>query len=314
MTTDASTPPPPRRLRHAQWLIPIGLSLLAIVFEGTEPYIFPSAQGFGEAGFWLEIGFFAFVMPTLVALILRGIIRAGEQLEAARRETERLYIALQEKEAARRALLGAVIDAQEAERKRIARALHDQLGQELSAFVYSAESAQSGGGDHAEAVRHMHQTAMQVLETTRQMIFDLRPPALDERGLGPALRRLAEEMPGLAAVKLTLTDRLSGRLPPEVEIALFRIAQEALSNVARHAAARGVTIELGLTNGRAVLQVKDDGVGFAPQTFLPGRRDLSGLGLLGMEERAALLGGEVKIVSQVGAGTEVTAAIPLEGL
>jgi PAS domain S-box-containing protein len=207
-----------------------------------------------------------------------------------------------------------LLEAQETERRRIARELHDQIGQALTVLKISLQGlvrscdAPTLALKVEEYIRIVEGTIRQV----RELSFDLRPSILDDLGLVPALRwyldRQAQQTgfsPQFAA------DPLPERLPPHLEIACFRIAQEALTNVIRHAQAHQVGVELRQGEGELHLVIRDDGVGFdVAGKWEPAARGEC-LGLLGMEERAHLVGGQVEIESTSGHGTEVHARFPL---
>jgi len=147
----------------------------------------------------------------------------------------------------------------------------------------------------------------------RKIIVDLRPSGLDDLGLVPALRAYAQSHLEEAGVAVQMRARQPGqRLAPEVETAVFRIAQEAMNNVVRHASAHQAAITLEQRNGTIFLQVEDDGDGFDAEMVRAGGT-AGGLGLRGMRERASLLGGTLELESRPGAGTKVRAIIPLNG-
>lgn len=246
------------------------------------------------------------------------------QLEAeryGRRESERLYQEVQKREDLLGKLLRQVVGAQEAERQRIARELHDATGQSLTAIslglkgVETALERASAQVSHPAVKGQVHELgamSTNALGELRQIIADLRPSHLDDLGLAPALRwylQKYEERRGIRARLTTLGDIV--RLPAEYETVLFRITQEALTNVAKHAAATQVNVTLTQTPGAVELLVEDDGRGF--DASAASRRDAtgSGWGLVGMQERAALLRGRVTIDSQPGQGTRVRVSIPL---
>jgi two-component system sensor histidine kinase UhpB len=162
-----------------------------------------------------------------------------------------------------------------------------------------------------EQLRSIRGQAARTLEETRRLIQDLRPTALDDLGLVAALRAYAEERlsPGGVEVRFSVEGPVE-RLPSEVETTLFRIVQEATNNCLRHARARSLRIRLGRTNGRVVGEVVDDGVGFDMDAVLNSRTALP-LGLLGMQERAALVGGELTIWSRPGQGTRIRLELPV---
>ncbi len=229
-------------------------------------------------------------------------------------EKSQLLKELQDKERLRSDLIKKLMSAYEDERRRIARELHDETGQSLTALILNIEMlrtlAERAQPTLVEELDRLKALAEATLEEVRKLIYDLRPTILDDLGLAAALRWYVHhqlEARGLAVdLRLELGD---ARLDAVVETAAFRIAQEALWNVVKHAAATRVQITLTLSNGRLRLRVSDNGRGFE------GRRRFDplkgGAGLDGMEERAALLGGVVRITSTPEAGTEVVAELPL---
>ncbi len=232
---------------------------------------------------------------------------------------ENSYLAeAQRRESFRRLLLDRVLVAQEEERKRIARELHDELAQSLAVLIRDLEEASRPEAPGQQSLparsRDTRALALRILEQTRRLIFDLRPSALDDLGLLPALRRFAQHHLDLAGIELHVT--VSGtkrRLPPEMETALFRIAQEAISNVVKHAQASQVQLNLWFDAQRVTLTITDNGLGFTPEEGLNATQDGAGcLGLLGMRERAELLGGDLEINSRPGHGASVRVTIPLE--
>jgi len=163
-----------------------------------------------------------------------------------------------------------------------------------------------------EAIREAHALTERLLAEIRRLIFDLRPSVLDDLGLLPALRRYIRELSqrGGPAIELQATGPVR-RLSPQIETALFRIVQEALTNVTKHAQARKATMGLEFSDSLARVWVQDDGKGFNPQEVMKGADGGRGLGLLGMQERAALLGGTLAVASQPGQGTRITVEVPL---
>jgi signal transduction histidine kinase len=158
----------------------------------------------------------------------------------------------------------------------------------------------------------MRQLALQSLDGIHKLIYDLRPSLLDHLGLPAAIHWLAETRLEANGIRVQLEeDPDLGRLPQEVEIALFRVVQEALSNILRHSGARNVAISLRKRDGYLDLSVEDDGVGFDLEEIVHGPDTSRGLGLLGMAERVQLLGGQFDIVSAPGEGTRIHAQIPL---
>lgn len=224
----------------------------------------------------------------------------NRDLEDRVRERTRL---LEESEARRRELLRKVIGAQEEERRRVARELHDATSQELAALVVGLETA--GAAD-------MKAVAMRALDGVQRLMLDLRPSLLDDLGLEAALRWYAEntlEARGIAVV--FETTGVPGRLPPEVETAVFRVVQEALSNVARHSGAENVLLDLDCTEARVAVEIEDDGAGFDPSEFEAGPDGTRGLGLMGMKERVELLNGTFRVRSGPESGTHIRLEVPL---
>ncbi len=251
-------------------------------------------------------------------------------------ENARLYAEVQHKERIRGELFQKALAAQEDERKRIARELHDEISQSLTALLYSAEAGleSTNGMAVKERLQSICDLTQYTLENIHNLMFDLRPSMLDQLGLIPALRWLAQTRLEPKGVRVLVeaaskVDALNSeadfhRLSPEIETALFRVLQEAINNIARHAAARNVEIKLELEDHTAIVNIKDDGIGFDPGEFsvatikdmenkspaLSG--DTRGLGLIGMQERIELLGGELDIVSAAGSGTEIRIRVPLQ--
>lgn len=207
-------------------------------------------------------------------------------------------------------LLKRLITAQEEERKRVSRELHDDLGQALSAlslYVQSLEKQINSNPDRA--IEQLGQIGDLIEETTERMyelVLALRPSALDELGLVAALRTHAEKFLEGSGITFTLDARnYSSRLSPDLETALYRVFQEALSNVRRHARAKAVKIKLELRNGMFIGEIVDDGKGFDLKTLENNGDDPRGLGMLSIKERISQYCGEVEILSQPGKGTTI---------
>jgi signal transduction histidine kinase len=207
-----------------------------------------------------------------------------------------------------------VIEVQEKERRAVARELHDEAGQSLTAIKLSlALIAREHGSEPAllDRLAELQETVDEVMVRLHGLSMRLRPVALDRLGLERALAQLVE---AARAESIELQFAFSpptppARMPMEVETSIYRIAQESLTNVRRHAAARHVTLEVGGGPGTVTVEVRDDGVGFDVHAALRCGR----LGLEGMMERVELLGGTIYIDSRTGAGTTIRAALPLEG-
>ena len=251
-------------------------------------------------------------------------------------ENARLYADVQRKERVRGKLFKKALAAQEDERKRIARELHDEISQSLTALLYDAEDGLEL--EHLPAIKKRLQSicdlTQHTLDSIHKLMFDLRPSMLDQLGLIPALRWMAEtrlEPKGVRVNVITNSNPnlLGGevdpqRLSPEIETALYRVVQEAINNIARHAAARNVEIGLFLDNRIASISITDDGIGFDLTEVSMGTiKDIDseefqlsentrGLGLLGMQERIELLGGDLEIDTSPGDGTQIHIRVPTQ--
>lgn len=208
-------------------------------------------------------------------------------------------------------LLRRIVSTQEDERKRISRDLHDHIGQKLTALSLNLEILKQKCEDD-ELCKFIEQVQERTREIDSELDFlawELRPASIDELGLKVTLKNFAREFSRHFKIPVDFHSRglEKGRLLPEVEINLYRIAQEALNNIAKHAQAGRVSVILENPDQHIVLIVEDDGVGFDPQEKA---NKSEGLGLVGMGERVALVGGTVEIESAKGKGTTVYARVP----
>lgn len=211
-----------------------------------------------------------------------------------------------------RAFGSGVLQGAEEERQRIARELHDDTAQALAALVLRLQMARrSDDPDTRERLlRELHEELHRASDGVRRILRGLRPPLLEESGLVAALRSHVKRVRVDADVEITIdAESIEHHLSREAKLALYRIVQEGLSNVTRHAAATRVTIRLAVHDGAVTLDIEDDGVGFDPSHPEPstGR----GLGLVGMIERAAIIGGVARVESTRGEGTRISVRIPL---
>ncbi|HYF94352.1 MAG TPA: sensor histidine kinase [Symbiobacteriaceae bacterium] len=215
----------------------------------------------------------------------------------------------------RQAVAAQILRAMEEERKRIARELHDETSQSLTTIMVNLDVIEKQltdpGDELAGRIRLTKEIAQRTLDETRRLMFDLRPSVLDDLGLVPALRWFANQrvVPRGLQVEFQASG-LDARLPEELETALFRIVQEAVTNTVKHAQARRVSILLRREPGLIRAEVQDDGRGFHPVQIISKDQKDRGLGLFGMQERAALVGGSVQIDSAPGRGTTVRVAVP----
>jgi two-component system sensor histidine kinase UhpB len=211
-------------------------------------------------------------------------------------------------ESARREAARTALAAQEAERLRVAQELHDEIGQTLTAVTIQAERAADGDPAlAAAALRRVADAVRESLDEVRRIARELRPEALDDLGLVNALIALCNRVAAQGGPRVTRD--LQGKLPPlsrDVELVVYRIAQEGLTNALRHSGARTATVSLKADAETVTLSVIDDGRGMAAE--LPGGT----AGIAGMRERALLVGGRLAIESRPGAGTEVRLTIPVD--
>ncbi|HEV2835285.1 MAG TPA: PAS domain S-box protein [Pyrinomonadaceae bacterium] len=209
-----------------------------------------------------------------------------------------------------------LIEAQEEERRRIARELHDQIGQVLTAVKMNLHTAQRVC-EETEVVSYLHdniEAVDEALRLVRDLSVDLRPPLLDDFGLVTALRWYVDRYAQRTGIDADVSIRLKNaneRFSRELETACFRIAQEALTNVVRHARAKQVCVRLAKQKNLLTLLIRDDGIGFDPHGLRKRAPRSVTLGLLGMQERAHAAGGTLEIHSQVSKGTEIRLEVPL---
>ncbi len=220
-----------------------------------------------------------------------------------------------ERDRVRREMLGEVLAAQEAERARVARDLHDDVGQALTSVLLGLRliesSLRSEEVDVDDACCHAEEARKLVADAlgrARRLAFDLRPTVLDDMGLLAALERLVAETGSRAAIPVDLAAHGLGnaRLSSEIETVVYRVVQEALTNVARHARAQSASVTVSVADGRLRAVVEDDGVGFDPEAAPRGH-----LGLTGMAERAELVGGRIEVTPARGEGTTVRLEVPV---
>ena len=244
----------------------------------------------------------------------RELEASRDHLRVAAEENAALYEEVKRKDAARGELLKRVISAQEEERRRIARELHDETSQNLSVLAMGLETAglaPPGGAVTRDKLGGLKDLAVRTLDGVHRLVYDLRPSVLDDLGLPAGLRWYADNRLEPLGVRVSLM--VTGeerRLPAEVETALFRIGQEAISNIARHANAANVFLGLGFQEQQVTLEVEDDGEGFDVAAGEP-RSGNHGWGVLGMRERATLFGGSLDLVSTRGTGTRIQVSVPI---
>lgn len=243
--------------------------------------------------------------------------KAKRQIEENNAELEqRISDRTEELEAANRelhALSQRLMQVREDERRHLARELHDDVGQLLTSAKITLESVQQsvGAGPPAAPLAQSIASVDQVIEAVHRIAVDLRSPLLDDLGLVPALRGFLVETAKQSGLEIVFNAPANvPRFDTDIETACFRVVQEAVTNILRHARARSALVELSHTEDAVTAVVRDDGAGFDVEAARRKARDGTSLGLLGMQERAALLGGKLTIRSAPGEGTEVRVTFP----
>jgi signal transduction histidine kinase len=231
---------------------------------------------------------------------------SSTDLLLAERFAQRAAVAVDLSRRVQRDSLRRLVEGQEIERRRLARELHDETGQALTSVLLGLKSVESAE-DVPAALADLRELVVATLQEVRRLAVELRPKALDDFGLVPAVERLAETFRASTGIPLQLESRLGEeRLPPEVETTLYRVVQEALTNVAKHAGARKVSVLLVRRDRAVTAVIEDDGYGF---TLLDEER--GGIGLAGMRERVGLLDGRFLVEAEQGGGTTIVAEVPL---
>jgi PAS domain S-box-containing protein len=210
------------------------------------------------------------------------------------------------------ALSRRLVDLQEAERREMARELHDRVGQTLTALRINLDLVRRRLEVHPdEEIRERNDDSLDLIDSAfkavENVMYELRPPLLDEYGLAAPLQWYGKIFAKRTGIRVEVRGDEASRWRPEVELALFRIAQEALTNVARHAKASRVEVEVRQSPAELVLAIHDDGVGLGPRD-LPDNRP--GYGLIGMRERAEAVGGTLEVASEAGTGTHIIVRVP----
>jgi len=300
-------------------------ALLLLPLTGQATFLFPQRT----AGAWIAVFMLANVLGQLhqfgwpgslpfIFLYGAGILFVAAftlitiQSERSRRRSELLLAELQDAHEQLQAYAGQAEELAVAqERNRLARELHDSVAQTLYGLALQSEAAArklaAGHLDQvADDLRFFRTSAQQTLQEIRLLIFELRPPILDDVGLAAALRDRIEAVERRSGIAVRLELEEVGELPAQVETALYRIAQEALNNVLKHAAAGRVTLSLSRSGEALRLTIADDGRGFDPETAAQ-----RGYGLASMRERAEQAGGTVILSSVPGEGTTLTVEVPL---
>lgn len=315
----------PIRLRRELFAVTIVgfLAVLMVAWITTRHVVMPTvqltaaAQRMAEGNLESPIGVTA---QDEVGKLAENLDAMRQQLRLAYRQVEQTNQELESQVMERTArldeVLAKLISAQEEERRRLARELHDEMAQTLSALSIALDRIRDGlRDDPRQAVEQLTEAKMiasQLLEETRRLILDLRPAALDDLGLGPAIRWYVEthlEEQGISAT-VEVAQPIS-RLSKHLEASLFRVIQEAVNNIIKHANAAHVIVRLTFEDSVAHVVVADDGRGFdAERALTLDGRSGENIGIIGMQERVRLLGGRLRIRSQPGQGTQVEITIP----
>jgi signal transduction histidine kinase len=247
-----------------------------------------------------ELALLALLIAVTNVAVARSIWRAEELAQRRRHEYEVQLLS------------GRLLNAQEDERSRLARELHDDLSQQIAAISLVTGNLKRlirrDPDDAAAECDRIHQKLVGLSECIRRMSHQLHPAVLELSGLPSALRVYCKEFEALNGIQVTVTaDATFDRVPPGVALGLYRIAQEALQNVARHSGAKEARITLEQSDDWLRLTISDKGAGMSGERDQPPR----GLGLISMRERALLLGGTVEMVSRLGQGTVISVRVPL---
>ena len=284
----------------------------------------PPSNVINQALFYDLFGFPVQVLRAIVAIIgaffVIRFLRSSEveqQRKIADLQRERLREA-ERRDALRGELYGRVVAAQESERMRIGRELHDETGQALTAIGLGLRAASSALRENVDKaagnIKQLENLVAHSLNELQRLIADLRPSHLDDLGLASTLRWYAGEVETRVPLKITVTtEGEDNDLPAPVKIGMFRIAQEALTNVVKHADAKNAEVKLTYKEDSVQLEIIDDGCGFNMQIL---SMDLSrpSWGLTGMEERAALFNGKLELESAEGEGTKIRVIVPYQEL
>jgi signal transduction histidine kinase len=260
-----------------------------------------------RAGLWV---------PLLVYDRAIGVISAYDKLSApdgrftdedvrlAETFATRAAVSVELSERVERDALRRIVSAQELERQRLARELHDETGQALTSILLGLKQLE--GAESQEAVGALRELVVATLQDVRRLAVELRPKVLDDFGLVPALERLTHGFGEQTGIAVDLeAGAITERLPPEVETAIYRIVQEALTNVVKHARAQQVSVLVARVDGRIRVVIEDDGTGFDPAELG------GGIGLIGMRERIELLDGTLTVESSTSSGTTLAVEVPV---
>ena len=248
---------------------------------------------------------------------IRGEIHGVEEIEELQQALREMALRIQDYQEGMQDYIAAITQGQEAERARLARELHDDTAQALIALGQRLQMAQRAleRGDverTQDLLVEMRQMSRQGVEDVRRFSRDLRPTYLEELGFLPALEMLVRDLGDVGLEAQMQVEGTPRRLAPDLELAAYRIAQEALNNTIKHGQAQRLSLHVRFTERELSLVIQDDGSGFVVPEHLGESAHAGHFGLLGMRERAILFGGQMRVSSQAGRGTRVDASFPLE--
>lgn len=302
---------------HYNWAA-AGFALYSVTHLFVPPMNTLAASSINTEAFIQLLGFPIQILRTTAAIIITwNIFRATNFLENERqarlhKAQEAHLEALEQQETLRRDLLRHIVSAQEEERARIARELHDEMAQTLTAFTLDVGTLKQINSPRSKSmpiISRLQELGRQMSKNMNQMVYSLRPAHLDDLGLLPALQYLADRDAAPLGLQIELKTYGSPiRLDPLAETAIFRIAQESITNIARHAQSPHARISIHFLSGKVELDISDDGIGFnVGEKFIEPR----GWGLAGMKERAEAVGGSFEVRSGDGRGTTIHVSIPI---
>jgi len=303
------------------WSLGTTLGIVVLVSVAVQHWVVQRIDGVGKA---LEDFDRQNPLPSLpespadeIGRLSRTFNEMAQRIRLRNEENMALSASLQQRVKERGNLLRKLITAQEEERKRVARELHDELGQGLSSIAIQVALAERMLENDPQLVQqHLDQVERMLDETTSRiddLISGLRPAMLDDLGLDTALRALAKRTLTPAGIEFNLDSNCTQQdLPSEIETVLYRVIQEGVTNVLRHAQASRVDLKLECVDGWVTCTLDDNGKGFSPEHSVGADGD-NGMGLVGMRERIEQLEGELLIVTRPGAGTHLQARLPLDG-
>jgi signal transduction histidine kinase len=265
----------------------------------------PTLLSWSNSVHWISLPLL--ILPVLVVAIFTG--------ERRWRESERRHFAESEQE--RKAYIAKLVEAEEAERRRIAQELHDETLQTLMVIANKSEALALAGSDETQAQGNLwiKQQVLQTMDDLRRLSMNLRPSILDNFGLVSGVRWLVNNSNSQNDCHLDISVNGEERkLSGLSEVTAFRVVQEAINNIQRHSGAGSGTVTLDFESDRLLVQIQDDGIGFDLPERLGSFVSESKLGVIGMEQRVVSIGGELHLESYPGSGTRIWAAIPYEGL